>query len=50
MSKKSRPSLLNRKPKFAVRITKSDGTRVWVDTRTKKEYKTKSEYFVAVKE
>ncbi len=45
MAKKDSRSSLNRKPKFAVRVTKADGSRVWVHIQTKKEYATKAEYF-----
>lgn len=43
--KKGRSGFLNRKPKFAKRITNVNGKRVWKSTLDSKEFSTKKEYF-----
>jgi hypothetical protein len=48
--KKGRPGFLNRKPRYAIRIRKTDGERVWKCTLNNKEYKTKALYFAENKE
>ena len=45
--KKGRSGYLDRKPKFAKRITNPQGKRVWKSTIDGKEFNTKREYFAA---